>query len=60
MSSVFKKDESLDKENDGPVGMPSLMSKVAERIFYKQINNFVTSKLSSFISQYSLLKMMVI
>ena len=65
VSTVFKKDDDLNKENYRPVSILSHMSKVFERIFYKQINRFMTSKFSPFLcgfrknhnSQYSLLKM---
>ena len=63
VSPVFKKDD-LNKENYRPVSILSHMSKVFERIFYKQINRFMTSKFSPFLcgfrknhnSLYSLLK----
>ena len=65
VSPVFKKDDDLNKENYRPVSILSHMSKVFERIFYKQIDRFMTSKFSPFLcgfrknrnSQYSLLKM---
>ena len=65
VSTVFKKDDDLYKENYRPVGILSHMSKVFERFFYKQIDRFMTSKFSPFLcgfrkshdSQYSLLKM---
>ena len=65
MLPVFKKDNDLNKENYTPVSILSLMSKVFERIFYKQIDRFLISNLSPFLcgfrnnlnSQYSLLKM---
>ena len=65
VSPVFKKDDDLNKENYRPVSILSHMSKVFERIFYKQIDGFMTSKFSPFLcgfrknhnSQYSLLKM---
>ena len=66
MSPVFKKRGSLDKENYRPVSILSHMSKAFERMFYKQINNLMTSNFSPFFlrmnhnSQYSLLKMMEI
>ena len=64
VSPVFKKDD-LNKENYRPVSILSHMSKVFAKIFYKQINRFMTSKFSPFLcgfrknhnSQYSLLKM---
>ena len=65
VSPVFKKDDDLNKENYRPVSILPHMSKVFERIFYKQIDRFMTSKFSPFLcgfrkihnSQYSLLKM---
>ena len=66
VSPVFKKDVDLNKENcQHTVSILSHMSKVFERIFYKQIDCFMTSKSSPFLcgfmknhnSQYSLLKM---
>ena len=65
VSSVFKKDDDLNKENYRPAIILSHMSKVFERIFYKQIDRFITSKCSPFLcgfrktrnSQYLLLKM---
>ena len=38
VSPVFKKDDDLNKENYRPVSILSHMSKVFERIFYKQID----------------------
>ena len=65
VSPVFKKDDDLNKENYRPVSILSHMSKVFERIFYKQIDRFMTSKFSPFLcgfrnnhnSQYSFMKM---
>ena len=58
---VFKKDDDLDKEDYRAASILSHMSNVFERIFYKQINHFMSSKFSPFLcgfnSQYSLLKM---
>ena len=64
-SPVFKKDDDLNKKSYRPASILSHMSKVFERIFYKQIDHFMTSKFSPFLcgfrknhnSQYSLLKM---
>ena len=57
--------DDLNKEDYRPASILSHMPKVFERIFYKQIDHFMTSKFSSFLcgfrknhnSQYSLLKM---
>ena len=65
VSPVFKKDADLNKEHFRLVSIVSHMSKLFERIFYKQIDRFMTSKFSPFQggfrknhnSQYSLLKM---
>ena len=65
VSPVFKKDDDLNKQNYRPVSILSHISKVFERIFYKQIDRFMTSEFSPFLcgfrknrnSQYSLLKM---
>ena len=65
VSPVFRKDDDLNKENYRPVSILPCMPKVLERIFYKQIDRFMTSKFSPFLcgfrknhnSQYSLLKM---
>ena len=65
VSPAFKKDDDLNKENYIPVSILSHILKVFERIFYKQIDPFMTSKFSPFVcgfrknhnSQYSLLKM---
>ena len=62
--TVFKKDDDLNKEKYRPVSILSHMSKVFERIFYKQIDHFMTSRFSPFLcgfrknhnSQYSLLE----
>ena len=62
--TVFKKDDDLNKEKYRPVSILSHMSKVFERIFYKQIDHFMTSRFSLFLcgfrknhnSQYSLLE----
>ena len=41
VSLVFKKDDDLNKENYRPVSIFSHISKVFERIFYKQIDRFM-------------------
>ena len=43
---IFKKKDSLDKENYRPVSILSHMSKFVERLMYKQFDNYVTDKLS--------------
>ena len=47
VSSVFKKKDDLDKENDRPLSNLSHVSKVFERIMYQQIENFMKDKLSN-------------
>ena len=42
VSPVFKKDGDLNKDNYRPVSILSYMSKVFEKIFYKQIDRFMT------------------
>ena len=42
VSPVIKKDDNLNKESYRPVSILSHMSKVFERIFYKQIDRFMT------------------
>lgn len=64
MSSAFKNDESLVKENCVTVSILFHISKVFEGIFYKEINSFMTIKFSHFLwgfrknhyLEYSLLK----
>ena len=43
---IFKKKDPLNKESYRPVSILSHMSKVFERIIYKQIENFIKNKLS--------------
>ena len=65
MLPIFKKEDSFEKENYRPVGLLSHMSKVFERILYKQIDTFMTTKFSPYLycfrknhnGQYSLLEM---
>ena len=46
VSSIFKKNDGLDKENYRPVSVLSHLSKVFERIMYKQIDTFMRDRLS--------------
>ena len=46
VSSILKKKDDIDKENDRPISVLALVSKVSERIIYHQINDFLTYKLS--------------
>ena len=61
---IFKKEDSFKKENYQPVSILPHMSKVFQRILYKQIDTFMTTKFSPYLcgfrknhnAQYSLLK----
>ena len=46
MFSLFTKKDALNKENYRPVSLLSHMSKVFERLLYKQIETFMNNKLS--------------
>ena len=41
ITRIFKKEDSLNKENYRPISILSHLSKVFERILYKQINSFM-------------------
>ena len=43
VTPIFKKEDSLNKENYRPVSILSYLSKVFERILYKQIDSFIKS-----------------
>ena len=66
ISPIFKKEDSFKKENYRTVRMLPHMSKVFERILYKQIDTFMTTKSSPYLcgfrknhnAQDSLLKML--
>ena len=47
---LFKKEDPLKKENYRPVSLLLHLSKVFERIIYKQINVYMENKLSKFIT----------
>ena len=47
MTPLFKKLDSMNKENYRPVSLLSHMSKVLERILYNQLNDFMKDKLSN-------------
>ena len=49
VSPIFKKEDSFKKENDRLVSILPHMSKVFERIFYKQIDTFMTTKFSPYL-----------
>ena len=65
ITPIFKKEDSLNKENYRPISILSHLSKVFERILYKQIDSFMKNKFSPYLcgfrknhnAQYSLLKM---
>ena len=46
---MFKKEDPLEKENYRPVSLLPHLSKVFERMIYKQINVYTENKLSKFI-----------
>ena len=47
---VYKKDDPLKKENYSPVSLLLYMSKIFERLIYKQINGYMCDKLSKYIT----------
>ena len=47
VTPVFKKDDPLDIENYRPVSILPLLSKVFEKLIYKQLSNYTESLLSS-------------
>ena len=47
---IYKKKDTLDKENHRPVSILSHMSKAFERIMYEQIDNYRNDKLSPFLT----------
>ena len=63
---VNKKDDPLKKENYRPVSLLPHVSKIFERLIYKQINDYICDKLSKYImgfrkchgTQHSLLVML--
>ena len=46
LKAVYKKLDPLQKQNYRPVSLLPHISKVFERIIYKQINNFMENKIS--------------
>ena len=50
VSSIFKKNDDLDKENYRPVSVLLNVSKVFERIIYSQIDAFMQDKLSNLLT----------
>ena len=49
---IFEKKNILDKENYRPVSILSHMSKVLERLIYKQIDNYMDDKFSLHLSNF--------
>ena len=49
---IFEKKDILDKENYRPVSILSHMSKVLERLIYKQIDNYMDDKFSLHLSNF--------
>ena len=47
---VYKKLDSLEKENYKPVNLLPHTSKVFERIIYKQINTYMEDKISNYVT----------
>ena len=43
VTPIFKKDDPLDKENYRPVSILPLLSKVFEKLIYKQLSNYTES-----------------
>ena len=52
VSSLYKSSESTCKVNYRPISVATAMSKVFERLIAKQINSFVTTKISSLLCAY--------
>ena len=48
----YKKDNPLKKENDRPVALLPHVSKICERLIYKQIKNYMSDKLSKCITSF--------
>ena len=53
VTSVFKKQDCMNKENYRPISILSHMSKMFERILYNQVNNFMKDKLSNILTGFS-------
>ena len=47
---LYKKEDPLKKENYRPVSLLPHLSKVFERVIYKQINSYMEDKLSKYIT----------
>ena len=46
VTPIFRNDDPLDKENYRPVSILPLLSKVFEKLIYKQLSNYIESFLS--------------
>ena len=49
ITPIFKKEDSLNKENHRPVSILPQLSKVSERIIYIQIDSFMENKVSHYL-----------
>ena len=52
VSSVYKSSESICKVNYRPISVATAMSKIFERLMAKQINSFVTTKISNLLCDF--------
>ena len=50
VTTIFKKNDDLDKENYRPVSVLPHVSKIIERVMYIQIENFMEGKLSKLLT----------
>ena len=50
VTTIFKKNDDLDKENYRPVSVLPHVSKIIERVMYIQIENFMEDKLSKLLT----------
>ena len=50
VSPIFKKNNDLEKENHRPISILSNVSKVFEKIMYKQIDTFLRDELSKLLT----------
>ena len=49
VTPLFKKDENIDKTNYRPISILTSISKIFERLMFKQITHFVESKISQYL-----------
>ena len=52
VSSIFKKNDDLDKENYSPASVLFNVSKVFQRIIYRQIDSLMQHKLSNLLTSF--------